>query len=140
MPPIVAEFAETRALWGLLHDSQHLPGDYVAGGLEHYRNDNWHLFLKNRGHDIIADEWKQVPAGERGQGAAHTIKKMTRFAKDPSSHREMWVETPGPKKVASQLIEAYAKSLKEHDHIYAVSEHMRLPDDAAHLLVPGRSA
>lgn len=51
----------------------------------------------------------------------------------------MWVRQPVPKKVASQLIEAYARSLKEGDHIYAVRDHMRLPDDAAHLLVPGPS-
>ncbi|KAJ9479254.1 hypothetical protein PHBOTO_002724 [Pseudozyma hubeiensis] len=61
--------------------------------------------------------------------------KLKQFVSNPASQDNFMTTDPATKRIASRLVEEYAKYQNANDHIAAVNEHLRGPDDAAHLLV-----
>lgn len=55
--------------------------------------------------------------------------RLKKFAKRPSSEAFFQLHHPLTQKAGGQLIEAYAKHRIDNPHVYAVADHLQLPDE-----------
>ncbi|SPO25594.1 uncharacterized protein UTRI_10113 [Ustilago trichophora] len=135
MPAIVRKFPETKDMWNHLYIVGSLPGDFKTGLLRGLPTDPWHVFLKQRGADIIRSYWSTVPSRATDTASFDQMIALLKYVQSPGSLPDPQAFHYVPKMTAGHMIFEYAHHLNKNPHLVAVNAYHRLPDTAEALLL-----